>query len=189
MYTFSIFLRDGIRLPISIISRPKAISIFISMFMFLPTLFLNFYCRLPLLCERCIIEATKGCVNMKLNMDCAREVLLAAENYTVKTPGNVDALRSLLPQYEREVIQYACDMLWQIRYIECKVKHFTDKPIRVIEIQQISMVGIQFLNLIRNPVKWEIIKRRCEGLDDFSIMTICQIAQSVTTEFNASVLG
>ena len=115
---------------------------------------------------------------MKLNPDCIRDILLAAEEQPYQQPLPAKDLCEKLPNYTEEEIEYTCLKLEEAGYLELQVFRF-DNGVILHSIDDISFAGHQFLADIREEPIWKTTKAVAKKTGASSLSAITQIACGV----------
>lgn len=124
----------------------------------------------------------KGVKSMKLNPDCIRDVLLHLEEMPYRTSTSVPEITSNLKGFSNDEVMYTCLKLNEAGLIDATVRNYpSDGYDIVIRVKDITYSGHQFLETIRSPKSWKIIKKGCENVGSFALKTISSIAEGVAT--------
>lgn len=119
---------------------------------------------------------------MKLNPDCIRDVLLHLEDLPYHTKTSVPDVTSALKDFSNDEVMYTCLKLTEAGLIDAVVRNYpSDGYDVIISIKDIIYNGHQFLETIRSPKSWKIIKKGCENVGSFALKTISSIAEGVAT--------
>ena len=127
---------------------------------------------------------------MKLNPDCVRAVMLKIEElhyYSVNDlseienhPISIYMLFEALPKYDKIDIYYSLDLMEQAGHISLSGSWLNNRFIEC-EVNYITYAGHEFLNSIRDPKHWTIIKKGLTVVRNYSLSAIGAIAEGVTT--------
>ena len=119
---------------------------------------------------------------MKLDPDCIRAVLLELEPVPYGEDAYVERIAENLEKYSENEVMYTCLKLNEAGFIKAVVRNYpSDGYDRVIKICDITYAGHQFLETVRSPKSWKIIKSGCESIGNFALKTISSIAEGVAT--------
>ena len=117
---------------------------------------------------------------MKLNPDCLRDILLAAEAQPYQQPLLADELYKQLGQHSKEEIDYACLKLEEAGFLDLQVFRF-DNGIIFHSINDITFAGHQFLADVREEPIWKTTKAVAKKTGASSLSAITQIACGVVS--------
>lgn len=127
---------------------------------------------------------------MKLNPDCMRAVMLEIENkWEIGTDssgnlymGEVDIhhLYKALDKYSKEDIFYSLYNLNQAEYLDLSVFMADGGVILECVVNHMTYAGHEFLNRIRDPKHWSVIKSGLSAVRNYSLDAINSIANGVT---------
>jgi len=124
------------------------------------------------------------CAEMKLEIDCVRDILLAVEDASFDERMTLDWLSKKLPDWSIEELHYTCLKLGEGGLLDLMTidPHMSYLPgIKVI----ISMTyqGHEFLSSIKSPTNWEKTKKIGGDVGAFGIKMAGKIAEGVATSF------
>jgi hypothetical protein len=133
---------------------------------------------------------SKGGDLMKLNPDCIRAVMLQIEKeWAIKDDGHGHmAFGSLgllqlcksLPDYTKEDIFYTLYNLEQAGYIKAQISWSNGTVYRCV-VNYMTYTGHEFLNGIRDPKHWAVIKSGINAVRNYSLDAINAIAGGITS--------
>lgn len=126
---------------------------------------------------------------MILNSDCVRDVLLTVESCGYGEHLRINALVEKLPTYSSDEVSYSCLKLQEAGYLGVLTTRSlgSTMPI-VVEIQDITYSGHEFLNTIREDKNWSKIKDAAKKAGVFSLKHIAQIGEAVAAAAIQSAL-
>ena len=127
---------------------------------------------------------------MQLNPDCIRAVMLQIESdWTVKDDGrghitfgalSLSQLCKALPEYTQADIFYTLHNLEQAGYIKVQTT-WADGAVYRCTVNYMTYSGHEFLNGIRDPKHWSVIKSGIDAVRNYSLDAINAIAGGITT--------
>ena len=127
---------------------------------------------------------------MKLNPDCIRAVMLQIENdWKIKDDGrghlafgslSLSQLCQSLPEHSQEDIFYTLHNLEQAGYIKAQITWSNGAVYRCV-VNYMTYAGHEFLNGIRDPKHWAVIKSGMDAVRNYSLDAINAIAGGVTS--------
>ena len=121
---------------------------------------------------------------MKLNPDCAREVLLALENVlqideNLTMPAlNAYALFDLIPKFSKPDVLYTLQKLEEAGFIIASFQ-FVSGSLSDGYISSITYRGHEFLENIRENKNWEKVKSAAAKIGSFSVSVLGEISKSL----------
>lgn len=128
---------------------------------------------------------------MKLNTDCIREVMLQVEKehiFTVTDDGLIvrycfpaDTLYEKLPQFTKEEIFYTVFNLEQAGYLDVDIQWAGGGIVFNCTINHMTYAGHEFLDRIRDPKHWSVIKGGLSAVRNYSLDAINAIASGITS--------
>ena len=118
---------------------------------------------------------------MKLNLDCVRDVLLQCEKMGYNEHLRLDDLKTSLPKYSEDEIEYTCLKLSEADYLKITTKDLSNQKI-ILRINDITFKGHEFLNDIRSDNVWESIMNVSKKIGTSSVSGIAKIATGVITQ-------
>ena len=128
---------------------------------------------------------------MKLNPDCMRAVMLEIEkNWEITSDSsgclymgevNIRQLYSALDKYSKEDIFYSLYNLEQAGYLDLFVSAAAGGVILDCTVNHMTYDGHEFLNRIRDPKHWSVIKSGLSAVRNYSLDAINSIANGVTS--------
>lgn len=122
---------------------------------------------------------------MELNKDCVRDVLLSCEELLkMDEEGYMNSLsheelEQVLPNYKTEDIIYTVVKLKEAGFLDVKVTRASGNILVDVRIYDITFIGHEFLNDIRDDNNWKKVKEIAKSVGAFSINMIAQIAVGV----------
>lgn len=118
---------------------------------------------------------------MKLNIDCVRDVLLELEELPVDchTP---ESFQGSVKKYGIENVEYTLSKLKEAEYINADIQLYPNGQYDYYGIFDITFLGHQFLEKIRDNTIWSKTKTVASGIGSWAFDVITQIATSVITE-------
>lgn len=135
---------------------------------------------------------------MRLNNDAVREVLLYIENtlnedYDSNFITNWEILNGIneCKLYKREDISYAIEVLLTADFLNLvhKPVYAPDGSLLKADIKGLTFSGCNFLDNIRRPEIWEVVKKKAKSLKMNSISALAfagsELAKSLLTDSNA----
>ena len=126
---------------------------------------------------------------MVLSPDCVRDVLLAVEACGFGERITLDALQDKLPAYAEEDLWYTSIKLWEGGYLDVMTVSAIGMPIPgVKQINDITYVGHEFLNTIRDTDNWGKIKSVSKKAGITSLKALAKIGTDVASAAIASAL-
>ncbi len=128
---------------------------------------------------------------MILKHDCVRDVLLAIEalhKLTFDEDEQTIIFKSLpisniyeaLPQYSQEDVFYTIFNLEQAGYIDANIK-WADNALYACQINHMTYSGHEILNIMREEMIWQQIKKTSKKIGISSLNVLVQIGQSIAT--------
>ena len=130
----------------------------------------------------------QNAINMKLNIDCVRDVLLVAETCPFNSSLHFKELSEQLSDYYDDDIAYTCLKLKEANLLSVVTKTIGSRT-TVIKINDISFSGHEFLNNIREPSVWDNVKAIGDKIGANSISAFMQIAANVINVLIQSHFG
>lgn len=112
---------------------------------------------------------------MTFNIDCARDILLAAEKLDFGQTLSLRTLTEQLPNYSSNELSYVCLKLSEAGFLSVVTKKM-NANLFVVRINDISYEGHQFLANIRNDSTWQKIKATALSLGSVSIPVLQEVA-------------
>ena len=138
-------------------------------------------------CDRIV---AKGCVKMKLNHDCMRDILLVVERdlcyfeldngYIGYTNISLKALCEALPDYSKAEIAYSIEILDQAGFLSVSFARYMG-GIQDCHITKLTYAGHEFLERIRDARNWSKTKTALSAIRNYSLDAIQAIAQGMTS--------
>ena len=135
---------------------------------------------------------------MKLNTDCIRAVMLEIEKslkITVDAAGviqmddlSICSLYVALPKYDKADIFYALFNLEQAGYLDLTTIWADGGLALDCTINHMTFEGHEFLDRIRDPKHWSVIKSGLSAVRNYSLDAINAIAGGVTSAAIAAYL-
>lgn len=124
---------------------------------------------------------------MKMDIDCVRSVLLALESSKYNERMTYAWLCEKLPDYSEQDIEYTCLKLEEAGFIEAIKINFMGKQLpSVMEVQDITYLGHQFLADIHQDTTWNQVKQTSKKIGSTSLKTISQIASAIISNIITS---
>lgn len=116
-------------------------------------------------------------MELTLNQDCIRDVLLQVEAAGLANHITEKTLHAKLPAYTEDEICYACYMLGDAGYLEIE----KDRYIRHVGVTVHGMTykGHGFLDQIRDATVWDKVKKRAKALGTVALTALADIAKDV----------
>lgn len=124
---------------------------------------------------------------MKFNPDCVRDILIHIESFEYGSAHTIGEIRSELPSYSYEELDYHCLHLYDAGFIQANIRRL-DLP-QVSIVFDLTYQGHQFLNEIRSDNVWNKTKETAKSIGSFSINTLSTIATEVITSLAQKSLG
>ena len=117
---------------------------------------------------------------MRLDLDCVRDVLLAVEACDFSEFTNIEKLAKVLPGYSEEDLWYTCLKLGEGDYLSLLTIEIPGsyRP-GVKAVVDLTYQGHEFLNTIRDGVRFQKAKRIAGGLKDFSLSALRTISEGI----------
>lgn len=125
---------------------------------------------------------------MKLNPECMRDILLSMEDVEYQKSLPVEQLYSSLTDYSQDEINYSVLKLEEAGFIDATLIPY-DGGILVIEINDITYRGHEFLADIRSDSIWQNVKSISAKVGSKSLNSLWQIATTVITQIIKAELG
>ena len=125
---------------------------------------------------------------MKLNPDCMRDILLCMEDVEYQHYLPIAEIYSLLSKYSENEINYSILKLDEAGFIDATITPY-DGGVMIIDIEDITYQGHQFLANIHSETVWKGVKQIAGKVGSTSINAIVQIASGVITELIKSQFG
>jgi len=135
---------------------------------------------------------------LKLNIECMREVLLVIEKdleYFTNDEGEVEKatlylrdISNAIPNFSQEDIFYSLYNLDQAGYVDISVKWLSG-AVYSCAINNMTYTGHEFLESIRDPKCWGLIKKGVSSVSNFSLAAISAIAEGITSAAITTYLG
>lgn len=120
---------------------------------------------------------------MILNPDCIRDILLNVERCAFGEHLQLDELADRIPSYTKEELWYTCIKLNEGGYLDLATAPVMGAPIPVIiEVKDLTYLGHEFLNSIREKNNWGKVKSLAKQAGNFSLKALGNIAQEVTKD-------
>lgn len=126
---------------------------------------------------------------MKLNHDCLRQLMIyLEENLELKVNGLPESLKlrhiddDRLSEFSEEEIYYAARKLVEARYITVVNKDIS--PTSMI-IKEITWIGHDYLDSIRDPKVWREVKNKTKDLAGVAL----EVIKSIAIDISKSMLG
>ena len=127
---------------------------------------------------------------MKLNPNCARDILIELEKLPYQQSCTPDALCNVLPNYDESEIAYTCFKLSEANYIDITtINSITTSGPQIRSINDITFYGHEFLNNIRSDTVWDNVKAVGTKIGASSISAFTQIATGVVSALIKNQLG
>lgn len=128
---------------------------------------------------------------MKLNPDCMRAVMLEIEQqWEIGTEPNgylylgvvkLQQLYDALDKYSKEDIFYSLYNLEQAGYLDLVVSMAAGGVVLDCTVNHMTYDGHEFLNRIRDPKHWSVIKSGLSAVRNYSLDAINSIAGGITS--------
>ena len=120
---------------------------------------------------------------MRINNDCARDVLLEVENIPFGESISVEKLKEKLEKYTIEDVISIVTLFNREHYLTVldKVSYDDNDVFRDNKIKCLTERGYKTLDIIRDEELWNDIKGKMANFDDVSIYTIIDVANRITT--------
>lgn len=115
---------------------------------------------------------------MKLNSNCARDVLLKMEELSFNSPVKFDMFCELLPNYANQEINYCCIKLNEAGFVGATIKTYIRSSKQVTYLTSITYDGHRLLDEIRPKTKWESFKSNLQ-----LILEKAELVQDVVLKF------
>lgn len=135
---------------------------------------------------------------MKLNPDCIRAVMLEIEKshqYYLNEAGDVtthslalESISEALPGYSKEEIYYVLFNLEQAGYIDLTTQ-WAGGAVYICHVNYMTFQGHEFLNSIRDPKHWSVIKSGLSALGNFSLAAISAFAEGLGNAAISKFIG
>lgn len=93
-----------------------------------------------------------------------------------------------LPEWGREDVFYALFCLEQAGYIDSSIQH-ANNVIGEREINYMTFSGHEFLESIRDDMRWSVVKKGLSAVRNYSLSAISSIAEGVTSAAISSYLA
>lgn len=121
---------------------------------------------------------------MKLNIDCVRDLLIECEKLPYESTPSLDTFFKfeLLAKYSPEEISYSMEKLYEAGFINFRTLRVWGGPKFDGTFQDITWLGHEFLNKIRNDNIWNKTKEKVsETVGSASLEILGAVAGSITT--------
>ena len=125
---------------------------------------------------------------MKLNPECMRDILLSMEDVEYQKSLPVEQLYSSLTDYSQDEINYSVLKLEEAGFIDATLIPY-DGGILVMEVNDITYRGHEFLADIRSDSIWQNVKSISAKVGSKSLNSLWQIATTVITQIIKAELG
>lgn len=132
---------------------------------------------------------TKGENDLILNHDCVRSILLTLESYSYNYECSIKQLYTDIPDFSKDDIQYCLLKLHEAHYIKANVLKADGTFPFINTIYDITFLGHEYLNSIREPELWKKTKTIAAKIGATSISAITQISSGIVTSLIKSTLG
>lgn len=119
---------------------------------------------------------------MKLDINCVRDVLLVMEDIPRGEALTGSEMRQILDEYSADDVDYTCLKLMEKGFIKAKIK-FTPTNFYIIELQDITISGHDFISSIRPQKVWDKILERVGKVGSITLDTLPSIALDVLKSF------
>lgn len=115
---------------------------------------------------------------MKLDPECVRNVLLAAEKCEIDQWLEFSSLCEMLPQHTSDDVRYTCVKLEEAGYLNCTLQRYYGSPTpKVLSVNDITYKGHEFLNTTRSSAVWRKIQPVLKQVGVSSLPVILEIAK------------
>lgn len=127
---------------------------------------------------------------MKLNYDCARDILKYVEKQDLDTTITFKNIATNLNAYSPKDIYYACIKLNEANFLEVILKSSIGscRP-SILKICDLTYLGHEFLANTGNDNNWSKIKSIAATIGTQSIQGLSQIATSIITQLIKDQFG
>ena len=125
---------------------------------------------------------------MKLNPDCIRAVMLEIEKShkyyldergdVTTDPLNLESIHESIPNYSKEEIYYSLFNLEQAGHIDLTTR-WSGGSVYTCHVNYMTFSGHEFLNSIRDPKHWSVVKRGLNAVGNFSLATISAVSEGI----------
>ena len=120
---------------------------------------------------------------MRLNPDCVRDVLLAVEEKEYAAIYTLESLKQHLPQYSMEDLHYTCLQLEDGGFLNLETSQRARmRYLWIDSIEDLTFMGHEFLDTIRQPSIWEDAKARTKKIGIMTIKSLWNIAASIAED-------
>ena len=136
---------------------------------------------------------------MKLNSDCIRAVMLKLEDmlsmesddrhHMFMRSVRLEELCDAVPRFSPEDVFYSLHNLEQAGYVELTTQYADGGILMYCYVDDITFLGHEFLNRIRDAKHWTTIKACLAKVQDYSLSAISSIAEGVTKAAMDKYLG
>lgn len=118
---------------------------------------------------------------MRINNDCAREILIEVEKIPFGETISVGKLQENLSNYSIEDVLNIVTFFNREHYlcVPDKVSYDDGDVFREHKIKCLTEKGYKTLDLVRNDDVWNLIKEKVDNFDELSIYTIFDIANKI----------
>ncbi len=120
---------------------------------------------------------------MRINNDCARDILLEVEKIPFGESVSVEKLKEKIEKYTIEDVISIVTLFNREHYLTVldKVSYDDNDVFRDNKIKGLTERGYKTLDIIRDEELWNDMKNKISNFDDLSIYTIIDIANRITT--------
>lgn len=125
---------------------------------------------------------------MELKPECIRAVMIEIEKsqkYYLDGSGEVarrdlslEAISEALPSYSKEDIYYSLFNLDQAGYISLSTQ-WANNAVYFCEVNYMTFSGHEFLNGVRDPKRWAIIKKGFAAVGNCSLAVISAVSEGI----------
>jgi hypothetical protein len=142
---------------------------------------------LPL--QACYDSARREVNNLKMNIDCIRDVLLELESFPMGCYV-VDSFEQSIRKHGKPDVVYSLMKLAEAEYINANYVRTMDGRPHITAVFDMTFRGHEFLEKIRSDTIWSTnIKPILSSIGSISFDAITQIASSVITSLISARLG
>lgn len=120
-------------------------------------------------------------INIRLNIDCIRDILLYIESNTnfEKSLLDVDTLVNSLKNYDADTLYYHIKMISQANLVD-KVSFADSRP---FFISSLSWEGHEYLDNIRDTKIWTMLKDKTNKLSSISLKVLISLAPKLIEQY------
>ena len=116
---------------------------------------------------------------MKLNLDCARDVLLAVESKEYGAVFKLDELARKLSVYDADEVAYACVKLKEAGYLQVVTAYTPCSHLPIVQgIRELTFNGHEFLANISDDGNWQKIREAAASAGSLALDVVAGIASN-----------